>query len=155
MSLPGATSQVDLLPHTEPSSSQAAAFPVATKAAASGLPGDDDHAAGAVTLSGDGAIEEEEKKPEPYAEVTYWDIAKEFSLMGYIAFGGPAAHIGLFQRVGFACYCELSQPRTPILARAGNTHTRPCACTCMGGSIRRPAPCIQVILGMTAGRIRC
>ncbi len=32
-------------------------------------------------------------------EVDFGDIAKEFSLMGWIGFGGPAAHIGLFQRV--------------------------------------------------------
>lgn len=34
----------------------------------------------------------------PYLEVTYLDITKEFSLLGWIAFGGPAAHIGLFQK---------------------------------------------------------
>ncbi|GIL47404.1 hypothetical protein Vafri_4228 [Volvox africanus] len=35
---------------------------------------------------------------ETYVSVTYFDILKHFSLMGYIGFGGPAAHIGLFQR---------------------------------------------------------
>lgn len=33
-------------------------------------------------------------EPEQYANVTYFDILKHFSLMGYIGFGGPAAHIG-------------------------------------------------------------
>lgn len=32
-------------------------------------------------------------------QITYMDIFKEFSLMGWTAFGGPSAHIGLFQRV--------------------------------------------------------
>lgn len=41
---------------------------------------------------------DEPQKPEPYVDVSYWDIAKEFSLLGYIAFGGPAAHIGIFQK---------------------------------------------------------
>ena len=31
--------------------------------------------------------------------VTYLDIAKQFSLLGWTAFGGPAAHIGIMQRV--------------------------------------------------------
>ncbi|KXZ42994.1 hypothetical protein GPECTOR_108g189 [Gonium pectorale] len=35
---------------------------------------------------------------EQYVSVTYLDILKTWSLMGYIGFGGPAAHIGLFQR---------------------------------------------------------
>lgn len=33
------------------------------------------------------------------ANVGYVDILKEFSLMGWVAFGGPAAHIALFQKV--------------------------------------------------------
>lgn len=39
-----------------------------------------------------------EDKEEEYADVTYKDIAKQFSLLGWIAFGGPAAHIGLFEK---------------------------------------------------------
>ena len=42
------------------------------------------------------------RRPASSRQVTYWDIAKEFSLLGYIGFGGPAAHIGLFQKVGTA-----------------------------------------------------
>lgn len=40
-----------------------------------------------------------DKEDEQYANVTYLDITKQFSLLGWTAFGGPAAHIGLFQRV--------------------------------------------------------
>ena len=97
MLLPGATSQVELLQRNEPSSS---AVQMAK------APPEDDAAACAVVLSGnskdgrDGALDgTEEVKSEPYVEVTYLDIAKEFSILGYIAFGGPAAHIGLFQKV--------------------------------------------------------
>jgi hypothetical protein len=34
-----------------------------------------------------------------YATASYADIAKEFSLMGWAAFGGPAAHVGMFEKV--------------------------------------------------------
>ena len=51
-----------------------------------------------------GGDEEDAPKPQPYVDVTYWDIAKEFSLLGYIGFGGPAAHIGLFQKVAAATH---------------------------------------------------
>ena len=107
--LPGATSQLDLLLRTEPSSSQAGAatFPVAAKpvptsgmsddpTARAVLLNDGDSKAGRDVAAQDGI---EEDKPEPFVEVTYWDIAREFSIMGYIGFGGPAAHIGLFQKV--------------------------------------------------------
>jgi hypothetical protein len=40
-----------------------------------------------------------QQQPEQYADVTYADIFKQFSILGWTAFGGPAAHIGLFQRV--------------------------------------------------------
>ncbi|KAG2492746.1 hypothetical protein HYH03_008912 [Edaphochlamys debaryana] len=46
----------------------------------------------------EGAKKVEDEEPEVYAKVSYLDILKSFSLMGYIGFGGPAAHIGLFQR---------------------------------------------------------
>lgn len=36
---------------------------------------------------------------DQYADVAYADIAKQFFILGWTAFGGPAAHIGLFQRV--------------------------------------------------------
>jgi hypothetical protein len=41
-----------------------------------------------------------EHQVEQYTDVTYGDIFKQFSILGWTAFGGPAAHIGLFQRVG-------------------------------------------------------
>eukprot|EP00199_Chlamydomonas_sp_CCMP681_P001026 CAMPEP_0119109864 /NCGR_PEP_ID=MMETSP1180-20130426/24373_1 /TAXON_ID=3052 ORGANISM="Chlamydomonas cf sp, Strain CCMP681" /NCGR_SAMPLE_ID=MMETSP1180 /ASSEMBLY_ACC=CAM_ASM_000741 /LENGTH=522 /DNA_ID=CAMNT_0007095877 /DNA_START=95 /DNA_END=1660 /DNA_ORIENTATION=- len=43
-------------------------------------------------------VDGEPAEPEGYADVTYWDIVKQFSILGWIAFGGPAAHIGLFQK---------------------------------------------------------
>eukprot|EP00798_Chlamydomonas_sp_ICE-L_P024333 gene24333-9949_t len=33
-----------------------------------------------------------------YAEVSWSELVKQFSILGWIAFGGPAAHIGLFQK---------------------------------------------------------
>lgn len=39
------------------------------------------------------------EQEEQYEDVTYGDIAKQFFILGWTAFGGPAAHIGLFQRV--------------------------------------------------------
>jgi chromate transporter len=33
----------------------------------------------------------------PYRDISYKEIAKEYSLLGWTAFGGPAAHIGLFE----------------------------------------------------------
>ena len=44
---------------------------------------------------------------EEYLDVTYGDIFKQFSILGWTAFGGPAAHIGLFQRV---------RPAAPVAA---------------------------------------
>jgi len=44
-----------------------------------------------------GDIQKEEEAPPQYVDITYWDITREFSILGWIAFGGPAAHIGLFQ----------------------------------------------------------
>lgn len=38
------------------------------------------------------------------ADVGYYDILKQFSLMGWVAFGGPAAHIALFQKVSLGIY---------------------------------------------------
>ncbi len=54
---------------------------------------------------------EDGEEPETYAKVTYLDILKHWSLMGYIGFGGPAAHIG-----------ELDRQRAWPLARHGPTH---------------------------------
>uniref|UniRef100_A0A7S3CFB4 Chromate transporter n=1 Tax=Chloropicon roscoffensis TaxID=1461544 RepID=A0A7S3CFB4_9CHLO len=35
----------------------------------------------------------------PYAHVTFVEIAKQFAVLGWTAFGGPAAHIATFERV--------------------------------------------------------
>lgn len=40
----------------------------------------------------------EEPEEEKLAQVGYIDILKQFSLLGWVAFGGPAAHIALFQK---------------------------------------------------------
>jgi len=42
---------------------------------------------------------EENKGHVAFAEVGYKDIFKQFVMLGWTAFGGPAAHIGLFQKV--------------------------------------------------------
>ncbi len=46
-------------------------------------------------------VEDKETSVESqgYVSASYGDIAKEFVLLGWTAFGGPAAHIGLFQKV--------------------------------------------------------
>lgn len=31
---------------------------------------------------------------------SYWEIAKYFGILGWTAFGGPAAHVAMFQKVG-------------------------------------------------------
>lgn len=54
------------------------------------------------------AKDAEEEEEVEYADVTYLDILKQFSLLGWTAFGGPAAHIGLFQRVrAYVCTQQL------------------------------------------------
>ena len=44
------------------------------------------------------------KQPEEYVDVTWPMLIKEFSVLGWIGFGGPAAHIGLFQKVKTAYF---------------------------------------------------
>lgn len=48
------------------------------------------------TGDGESVIEEEEEAK--VVSVGYVDILKQFSLLGWVAFGGPAAHIALFQK---------------------------------------------------------
>lgn len=51
-------------------------------------------------LSLDGIdAEKGELDDPPIAEVGFWDIAKHFILLGWTAFGGPAAHVALFQKL--------------------------------------------------------
>jgi hypothetical protein len=42
---------------------------------------------------------DEEAVAEEEVHVSYMDIVKNFFLMGWVAFGGPTAHIGFFQKV--------------------------------------------------------
>lgn len=48
-------------------------------------------------LDNDASAVDIELEHQPYVDVTYKDIFKQFVLLGWTAFGGPAAHIGLFQ----------------------------------------------------------
>lgn len=50
----------------------------------------------------------DQQQVEQYADVSYADIAKQFSILGWTAFGGPAAHIGMFQRVSSSCTAALT-----------------------------------------------
>lgn len=68
----------------------------------------DQPAAGAADVEAPPPAAPAETKAEPppaapaadkYVTVTYFDIFKQFVLLGWTAFGGPAAHIGLFQKV--------------------------------------------------------
>eukprot|EP00775_Hariotina_reticulata_P008009 gene8009-8207_t len=43
----------------------------------------------------DGVAAQDEQQ---FADVSYLDITKQFFILGWTAFGGPAAHIGLFQK---------------------------------------------------------
>lgn len=54
---------------------------------------------------------EDGEEPETYAKVTYFDILKHWSLMGYIGFGGPAAHIGRLSR---GCQRATAPPTRPM-----------------------------------------
>ena len=42
---------------------------------------------------------EEPVEPEMVDDVSLAQIVKEFSVMGWVAFGGPTAHLGFFQKV--------------------------------------------------------
>lgn len=44
-------------------------------------------------------LDEEAAAAEAAVSVTFLDIFKNFFLMGWVAFGGPTAHIGFFQKV--------------------------------------------------------
>lgn len=62
----------------------------------------------------DGAAEQEHE--EKYVDVTFIDIAKQFSILGWTAFGGPAAHIGYFQRVSMGQCNHMQQRVTAVRA---------------------------------------
>ena len=45
-----------------------------------------------------GANSPEEEEEEPSLNITYAEIFKSFLVLGWTAFGGPAAHVALFQK---------------------------------------------------------
>jgi hypothetical protein len=51
-----------------------------------------------MTESPDDPLLEQEQRGE-YATVSYSDIVSNFGLMGWTAFGGPQAHVALFETV--------------------------------------------------------
>lgn len=53
---------------------------------------------------------------EEIVDVGYKDIAKQFSLLGWTAFGGPSAHIALFEKVGKSAW--------PIVFTRNDYHPR-------------------------------
>lgn len=71
------------------------------------------------------SLEVEEADPQ-YVKVTYFDILKQFSIMGWIAFGGPAAHIGLFQKASSLPTEQLPITSSVILLTSLSDYEVPC-----------------------------
>ncbi|KAG2490382.1 hypothetical protein HYH03_011183 [Edaphochlamys debaryana] len=71
---------------------------VADVAAKATPDGNADANAPAIVVASESPDKGEAADEAQYASVSYMDILKHWSLMGYIGFGGPAAHIGMFQR---------------------------------------------------------
>lgn len=46
----------------------------------------------------------EQEQHSTYAQVAYRDIVTNFGLMGWTAFGGPQAHVALFETVCGFCF---------------------------------------------------
>ena len=95
------------------------------------------------------AAADDEKKDEDegeYADVSFSDIFKQFILLGWTAFGGPAAHIALFQKVGNLQRIPGTRPAgkrpgTWILPIHGQfSHPQPCS---PGSSLSLPNPKCQ------------
>ena len=58
----------------------------------------------------DGIKQPVEDTPAALPNVTYKDLFIRFILLGWIAFGGPSAHIALFQKASsFAVPCHCSE----------------------------------------------
>ena len=58
----------------------------------------------------DGIKQPVEDTPAAPPNVTYKDLFTRFILLGWIAFGGPSAHIALFQKASiFAVTCHCSE----------------------------------------------
>lgn len=77
------------------SSKASGGLPASLDVEAARLP-DGTHAGSALVVQG-----ADEPTEQECCDVSYNDIAKEFSLLGWTAFGGPSAHIGLFERVRY------------------------------------------------------
>ena len=103
---PGA-SRADLLSHRHPASADAAAG----GAAAGEAGGSDQPAAAAPPPRQDSkGLNTSEADSEEAAEVkpaSYLEIAWHFGLLGWTAFGGPAAHVNMFLRVRCAAHAVL------------------------------------------------
>ena len=55
--------------------------------------------------NGDGDIEEQNE--EDFVHASYSEITQYFLMMGWTAFGGPQAHIGMFETVWHRHYLSL------------------------------------------------
>lgn len=108
---------------------------------------------------------EEAKTPAP-AKVGFADIAKHFVLMGWTAFGGPAAHVGLFQktfveRLGWmsadvftelfaVCQCMPGPSSTQMSFALGTTKQGVAGGLLSGILFQYPGAIMMTIFGLTA-----
>jgi chromate transporter len=64
--------------------------------------GNDDGGGAKAAATADSSDQQKEQQAAedsaPFRDISYAEIAKEYSILGWTAFGGPAAHIGLFER---------------------------------------------------------
>lgn len=90
----GGASRADLLTHRH-------GAPTSTEDAENGSAPDSPDPAKADSKSipaSEASGDEWEIKP-----ATYWEVAKHFGILGCTAFGGPAAHVSMFLKVGCVC----------------------------------------------------
>ena len=91
----------------------------------------------------DGIKQPVEDTPAAPPNVTYKDLFIRFILLGWIAFGGPSAHIALFQKASTStvtCHCSQQPPHSSDAVICGegvmhfcnclNMPTQPCLCVC-------------------------
>ncbi|CAK9063027.1 unnamed protein product [Durusdinium trenchii] len=104
--------------------------------------------------------------PATSRSVGFCDIAKHFVLMGWTAFGGPAAHVGLFQktfveRLGWmsadvftelfaVCQCMPGPSSTQMSFALGTTKQGILGGLLSGILFQYPGAIMMTILGMTA-----
>lgn len=157
---PGA-SRADLLSHRHPASSAAGGGDGGGGGAANGSAVAQDGSVGSgsgtppATRTDSKGLQSSEADSEEAAEIkpaSYWEITKHFGLLGWTAFGGPAAHVSMFLQVGGASlrHCDKrplgsckavaalmsllqQRPEQAVIALARAAAARTC-CTC------RPAP---------------